>query len=253
MKLSKILFIFACFFLIFSCADYKSNKITQKEDKKYFSSKGFTLIYEDKLYKEKVILRKIDNSRIIIMHDTLKVKTPVKVINPDNSKSVEATIYKKLDYPKIFNSIISKKIATILELDLNNPYVEIVEIKKNKTFVAKKSNTFEEEKNVAESAPVDEIKMDDLSKDKKKVKIKNKSSKEKKFTILINNFYYEDSAINLQNELIKKINTDKFYIKKINNKKYSLLAGPFKNFNALKTTYIRLNNLGFEHLNIYKE
>ena len=41
-------------------------------------------------------------------------------------------------------------------------------------------------------------------------------------------------------------------VKKINNKKYRLLAGPFKNFNALKTTYISLNNLGFEILNIYK-
>jgi len=42
-------------------------------------------------------------------------------------------------------------------------------------------------------------------------------------------------------------------IKKINNKKYRLLVGPFKNFNALKTTYISLNKLGFENLNIYTE
>ena len=36
-------------------------------------------------------------------------------------------------------------------------------------------------------------------------------------------------------------------------KNIGLLVGPFKNFNALKTTYISLNNLGFENLNIYKE
>ena len=42
-------------------------------------------------------------------------------------------------------------------------------------------------------------------------------------------------------------------VKKINNKKYRLLAGPFKNFNALKTTYISLNNLGFEIPNIYRD
>ena len=53
-------------------------------------------------------------------------------------------------------------------------------------------------------------------------------------------------------ELIKN-NFDKISVKKINNKKYRLLAGPFKNFNALKTTYISLNELGFENLNIYKE
>ena len=54
-------------------------------------------------------------------------------------------------------------------------------------------------------------------------------------------------------DLIKKTKIDNFSIKKINGKKYRLLAGPFKNFNALKTTYISLNNLGFEGLNIYNE
>ena len=44
-----------------------------------------------------------------------------------------------------------------------------------------------------------------------------------------------------------------FYVKKIKDNKYRLLIGPFKNFNALKTTYISLNELGFEGLNIYRE
>ena len=73
------------------------------------------------------------------------------------------------------------------------------------------------------------------------------------FILVINDFYYEDSAINLQNELIKKTKLNNISVKKINSSKYRLLAGPFKNFNALKTTYISLNNLGFESLNIYKE
>ena len=42
-------------------------------------------------------------------------------------------------------------------------------------------------------------------------------------------------------------------VKKINDKKYRLFVGPFKNFSALKTTYISLNNLGFESLNVYNE
>ena len=70
---------------------------------------------------------------------------------------------------------------------------------------------------------------------------------------MINDFFYEDSAVNLKNELIEKTKLDNISVKKINNKKYRLLAGPFKNFNALKTTYISLNNLGFENLNIYKD
>ena len=71
--------------------------------------------------------------------------------------------------------------------------------------------------------------------------------------IIVNDFYYQDSADSLKNELIKKVKVKNFYVKKINNKKYRLYAGPFKNFNALKTLYISLNDLGFESLNILKE
>ena len=42
-------------------------------------------------------------------------------------------------------------------------------------------------------------------------------------------------------------------VKKITKNKYRLMAGPFDNFNALKTIYISLNNLGFEDLNVYRE
>ena len=70
---------------------------------------------------------------------------------------------------------------------------------------------------------------------------------------MINDFYYKESADNLKKKLIKKTNMDNIFVKKINNNKYRLLAGPFKNFNTLKTTYISLNNLGFEGLNVYKD
>ena len=80
-----------------------------------------------------------------------------------------------------------------------------------------------------------------------------KKSERKKFILVISDFYYKDSAVKLKNDLIKKIQLNNITIKKINNNKYRLLVGPFENFNALKTTYISLNNLGFENLNIYTE
>ena len=100
------------------------------------------------------------------MHDFLKKNTLIKIINPLNSKTVETKIYNNSKYPKIFNIVISQKIASILELDINNPYIEIIEVKKNKTFVAKEGNIFDEEKNVAEKAPISEVKMDNLTKEK---------------------------------------------------------------------------------------
>ena len=80
---------------------------------------------------------------------------------------------------------------------------------------------------------------------------KQKTQSTNSYIIVINEFYYEDSANNLKNELIKKTKMDNILVKKINNKKYRLYAGPFKNFNALKSTYISLNNLGFDNLDIY--
>ena len=81
-------------------------------------------------------------------------------------------------YPNIFNIVLSKKIATILELNLDNPYVEVFEIKKNKTFIAKEGSIFDEEKNVADKAPVDEIKMDDITLNKsykKNIKVEKRN------------------------------------------------------------------------------
>ena len=251
MNLRKIILTFICITASYSCADYRANEKIKKEEKHYYSSIGFALIYEDELFKQKVINKKINNEDIKVMHSLLRMNTPIKIINPDNSKVIETKIYKRANYPKIFNVVISKKIASDLELDINNPYVEIIEIKKNKIFIAKKTNTFDEEKKVAEKAPVDEIKMDDLS--EKEPEIEKKILKKSNFILVINDFYYEDSANNLKKELVKKTKMNNIYVKKINNNKYRLLAGPFKNFNALKTSYISLNNLGFEHLNIYKD
>ena len=185
------------------------------------------------------------------MHSLLKTNTPIKIINPANSKVVETKIYKKANYPKIFTIVVSEKIASILELDLDNPFVEVVEVKKNKTFISKKTNMFEEEKKVAEIVPVNEVEMDVLT--KVEVKVKKKLNKKSNFILVVSDFYYEDSAYNLMKELVKKTKINNISVKKINDKKYRLFAGPFKNFNALKTTYISLNKLGFENLNIYTE
>ena len=251
MNLKKVILTPVCVLALFSCANYNVTKSSKIIERKYYSSSGFALIYDDAYYKQNIVNKKIDNQKIMVMHNLLNVNTPVQIINPDNLKSIETKIYKKAKYPPIFNLVISEKIASILKLDPSNPYIQIIEIKKNKTFIAKKAIMFEEEKNVAEKAPVKKIEMDDLSKDQHK--IGKNILKEKKFILLINDFYYEVSANNLKKELIKKINLDNISIEKINNNKYRLLAGPFKNFNALKTTYISLNNLGFEQLNIYRK
>jgi len=250
MSLKVKFLVFILIVLLYSCADYNAGKSTPKKIKQYYSSRGFALIYDEIFYIDKVISKKINNDEIIVMHNKLKKNTPVKIINPENSKIIDTKIFKKANYPNIFNAVVSKKIASILELDADNPYIEIVETKKNKTFIAKEGNTFEEEKKVADKAPVNQIKMDDLTKKDYKVE---KSEVKKNFILVISDFYYVDTANNLKKDLLKKININNISVKKINNKKYRLLVGPFENFNALKNTYISLNKLGFAGLNIYKE
>ena len=60
----------------------------------------------------------------------------------------------RVKFSSFYNSVLSSRIAETLELDLSEPYVEILLIPKNSTFVAKKAKTFEEEKKVAEKAPM---------------------------------------------------------------------------------------------------
>ena len=238
-------------FSIYSCADYQNTKVDNRPAKQYYSSSGFALIYEDFLYDQKVINKKFNNESLLVIHSILKKNTPIQLVNPVNQKTFETKVYKIADYPKLFNVVINKKIAGLLDLDLNNPFIEIIELKKNKKFIAKKSNIFDEEKNVAEKVPVNKVEVNDLS--KSDTISMNELKKKNNYVLVVSDFYYEDSAINLMNELKKKINSSNFFVKKINDNKYRLSSGPYKNFNALKTTYISINNLGFENLNILME
>lgn len=251
MNLKKIILAFVCINLLYSCADYNVNKSVQKKERHYYSSSGFALIYEDYLYKQKVISKKIINDDIRVMHRSLKTNTRIKIINPVNSKFIETKIYKKGNYPKIFNIVITKKVASVLDLDSNNPFVEVFEVKKNRTFIAKKAHTYEEEKKVAEIAPISDIKMDDLT--KAEINTKKELSKKSLYTIIVAEFYFIDSANNLMESLVKKTKMNNISVKKINNKNYRLLVGPFQNFNSLKKSYISLNKLEFENLNILIE
>ena len=143
----KILFLLLILFMT-QCANYNNVKKSQETNKKYYSSIGFALIYDDSLLDQGILNKKIDNNEIIVLHSFLKRNTPVKLTNPDNLMSIDTKVYKNANYPKIFNVVVSKKISTILALDPDNPYIEVVEYKRNKTFVAKESNIYDEEKNV---------------------------------------------------------------------------------------------------------
>ena len=132
MKLNKIS-IFLILIYLYSCAGYENNKALKVDNKIYHTSSGFALVYEDSLYEDKIVNKKINSNDILVLHTTLKTNTPIRITNLSNSKYIDTKIYKRANYPKIFNVVISKKAAALLELDSENPLVEIIELKKNRT------------------------------------------------------------------------------------------------------------------------
>ena len=167
-----------------------------------------------------------------------------------NNKSIIGTVGKKSKYPSFYNSVLSIRIADELDLDNNQPYVEILEILENSIFVAQKAKTYDEEKNVAVKAPVDGISINDLNIEKKKTK-KNYSTKFS-YTIKIADFYFNDTALMLFSRIKTETLIKNPKIKKISDKKYRVYLGPFNNINSLQKSYNDISILEFENIEIIK-
>ena len=250
MKFKKILFILLILNLLSACVSYEDTKKSREDlNIQSFHSSGFALIYDTLLYEDSVIKTKMDNDKLHVIHRSLKKNTIIEISNPKSLKKIKVKVFKKEDYPTIFNVLITKKIANILELDTNNPFIEIAEIKKNKTFIANKVVTEDEEKEVSTRVVLKSVEVDDISSQKQDQK---STEKEESFIIIIGDFYNESTASNLKQKLISDGNIDKLQVKRIKKNQFRLLSGPFENFNTLKSAYIGLNNLGFHELDINK-
>ena len=139
------------FILIISCSSIERIENISKNQviRDSFKSNGFTLVFTDSLKYDKIVSKKIDERSLIIFQNNLKKGTSVKITNLLNNKSLIAKVGDNISYPSFFNSVISKRIFTELEIDESEPYIQIYEINENSTFVAKKAKIFDEEKEVA--------------------------------------------------------------------------------------------------------
>ena len=145
----------------------------------------------------------------------------------------------------------SKRIYEELELNDSEPYVEITTISENSTFFAKKAKMYDEEKQVAEKVPVEGISINDLSLNKKKIqKIQKKDNF--KYIIKIADFYYENTAIMMQNRMKEELNLKNSKISKISNTSFRVYLGPFNNLKSLKNAFDDITPLNFENIEIIK-
>ena len=237
--------------LITSCAsnNYKTVNVDPILEK--FSNNGFALIYNDKLYNDKIISKKMNERDLIIFQRNLRKGTSVKITNPFNGKTIIAKVGKKANYPSFNNSVVSIRISKELEIGINEPYIVIEEIRDNTSFIAKKAKTFEEEKKVADKAPVDTISVNDLNSTDEK-KIKNKINSEFKYVIKIADFYYLDTAKQMVKRIKSELNIKKTDINKINENKFRVFTGPYLSLKALQKAYNSIETLGFENIELIK-
>jgi len=215
-----------------------------------YSNKGFALIYSDNLYEQKIITKKISERSLIIFQKKLKTNTLVKITNILNNKSIIGTVGKDSDYPTFNNSVVSLRVAEELDLDNNQPYIEILEILENSTFVARKAKTYDEEKIVAAKAPVDGISINDLN----VIKNDNEVSSATKFSynIKIADFYYNDTALMMLNRIKTETLINSVKIKKVSNNRYRVYLGPFNDINSLQKSFNDISILKFENIEIIR-
>ena len=249
--LYKKLLILCCLILLNNCTatTLTKNEISNSLDNP-FINKGFILIYSDKFYDNKIISKKIDERSLVIFQKNLKKNTIVKITNILNNKSVIGTVGDNADYPLFNNAVLSLRIADEISLNENEPYVEILEVLEDTVFVAKRAKTFEEEKKVANKAPVNNINISDLN--IKEANTKNELRKKFSYEIKIADFYFNDTASLLLNRIIKETKIKDAKIKKINEKKYRVYAGPFNNINSLQKSFNDISILEFENIEIIK-
>ncbi len=185
-----------------------------------------------------------------ISHQNLRTGSLVKVVNPKNKKSIVLKNIRRIRYPDFYKVLITKEVAETLELNEDLPILEIIEIKKNKSFVAAKAEIFNEEKKIPSKAPVASVQISNISKNKIK-KIKKSSDQ---IYIHIATFYSENTAKFLKRRIIdevKELDRKKIKVKRVNNKETKVISGPYNSVNLVKNDYIKLKNYGFEELDIY--
>ena len=242
-KFILILFVF----ILPSCNQYIENDLNKNtfDLKKRYNNTGFALIYDGNLDN----MKELESRSLEIYHKSLKRKTSVKITNPLNGKYLIAEVKSnRIEFSNFYNSVLSLRIAEELELDFNEPYVELAMIPKNSTYIAKKAKMYEEEKSVAQKVPVDGIQINDLN--QKKINKKKNKTKKFSYSIKVADFYYKDSALLMLDKIKMESSIKKLKVIELSKTKYRVLIGPFSDIKTLKGSFEKLDILNFENLEI---
>ena len=249
MKLRIIIFLAI---LLTSC-ETNNKKIISDKDFKNYSNNGFALIFKDNFYKEKIVSKRIDQRSLIIFNNKLKKDTDIKITNLLNEKYLIAKVGKNSIYPIFYNSVISERIAKELDIDPDQPYVRIETINSSNTFVANKAKIFDEEKKVANKAPVESISIQNISLEKENnTNVSNEKNAKFEFIIKFADLFFEESAIMLKKRLEDEFSLKDINIKKMSKNLYRVYKGPFYNLGSIKNVYNEISEVNFENIELIK-
>ena len=208
----RILFIF--FFFIISC----SNKY------QVYEKTGFAGVSKNK----KIISYLQKDSLIKITNKNNKISKVYKV--DEQLKSTDPRI---IYLPEIVYDEIS--------LNREFPLVLVQSMRENKSFIAKKAKTFDEEKKINKKVKIETIEV---------LKIDNRKVVTKKIFLDFGPFYYKTYSETLFRLLSLNIKNKKLIYKDYAPKNHIISIGPLKNLTEYDNIYLKLGKIGLIGFNI---
>jgi len=208
----RILFIF--FFFIISC----SNKY------QVYEKTGFADVSKN----NKIISYLQKDSLIKITNKNNKISKVYKV--DEQLKSTDSRI---IYLPEIVYDEIS--------LNREFPLVLVQSMRENKSFIAKKAKTFDEEKKINKKVKIETIEV---------LKIDNEKVITKKIFLDFGPFYYKTYSETLFRLLSLNIKNKKLIYKDYAPKNHIISIGPLKNLTEYDNIYLKLGKIGLIGFNI---
>ena len=208
----RILFIF--FFFIISC----SNKY------QVYEKTGFAGVSKN----NKIISYLQKDSLIKITNKNNKISKVYKV--DEQLKSTDSRI---IYLPEIVYDEIS--------LNREFPLVLVQSMRENKSFIAKKAKTFDEEKKINKKVKIETIEV---------LKIDNQKVVTKKIFLDFGPFYYKTYSETLFRLLSLNIKNKKLIFKDYAPKNHIISIGPLKNLTEYDNIYLKLGKIGLIGFNI---
>ena len=92
---------FTIIFFLLSCTNNSFEKNNVSTSK---ISNGFALIYNESDFENNIISSKLNSDKIEAAHNKYKKNTIIIITNPDNKKSVQLLVSKKVNYPDFLKS-----------------------------------------------------------------------------------------------------------------------------------------------------